>query len=154
MRLVRVQTEPFTLESANALLTARHDVGALAVFVGQVRDFNDGADVSTLFLDHYPGMTEASLEAIIDQAEARWPLGGAMIIHRVGELCAGEPIVLVAAASAHRQAAFEACQFMMDVLKTEAPFWKREQGQAGAKWVEARESDTSARERWSVAPTK
>jgi molybdopterin synthase catalytic subunit len=135
------------------LMDGNHNIGALAVFVGQVRDFNEGQAVTELFLDHYPGMTEATLESIASHAEARWPLGGTMIIHRVGDLAAGDPIVMVAAASAHRHAAFEACQFMMDVLKTEAPFWKREQGQDGGKWVEARHSDALARARWSDPET-
>jgi molybdopterin synthase catalytic subunit len=148
VRVVRIQTQPFKLDDANILMAENHSVGALTVFVGQVRDFNDGQEVSTLFLDHYPGMTEATLETIAQHAEARWSLGGTMIIHRVGELVAGEPIVLVAAASTHRHAAFEACQFMMDVLKTEAPFWKRENRPSGAHWVDARESDAAARARW------
>lgn len=149
MPIIRVQNEPFDLAEADALTAGRKDVGGMVVFIGRVRDFNDGQDVSTLFLDHYPGMTEAALEAIANQAEARWPLTGSIIIHRVGELLAGEPIVLVAAASAHRHAAFDACQFMMDVLKTEAPFWKREQSKEGHKWVDARDSDAAARARWS-----
>lgn len=133
----------------NALHQANRGVGAAASFVGYVRDFNDGAPVTGLFLEHYPGMTEKALDAIEQQARARWPLLEVQVLHRVGALEPGEPIVFVGVTSAHRQAAFEACQFVMDQLKTRAPFWKRERRGQDEVWVEARDSDRAAAARWT-----
>ena len=124
------------------------NIGALVSFVGQVRDFNDGDNVTSMFLEHYPGMTEKVLSEIIAQAKAGWSIADATIIHRVGELKPQDQIVLVLVASSHRQDAFSACEFMMDQLKTNAPFWKKEQTQNGLRWVEAKASDEAARQRW------
>lgn len=126
-------------------------VGAVVSFTGYVRDFNDGQDVAGLFLEHYPGMTEKALEKIVAEAHGRWPLLNVEVLHRVGELAPGEPIVFVACASAHRQAAFQACEFIMDYLKTRAPFWKKETTPAGPRWVEGRQSDQDSAERWLSA---
>lgn len=125
-------------------------IGAVASFVGNVRDHNEGDRVSTLTLEHYPGMTEKSLADIVQRAAARWPLLGATVIHRVGELRPGDQIVLVAVASAHRDAAFDACRFIMDYLKTEAPFWKKEGTADGGRWVDARDSDDAALQKWAT----
>lgn len=130
-------------------------IGAIASFVGLVRDNNTVAEsydqVSTLTLEHYPGMTEKVLQEIAGQAQQRWQLQGATVIHRVGELQVGDPIVLVLAASRHRQDAFDACQYMMDILKTEAPFWKKETLPDGSdRWVDSRDSDSHAAERWQA----
>lgn len=147
--VIRVQTEDFDLGAELRRLQQRTtDSGAVASFVGSVRNQNEGDQVSTLTLEHYPGMTEQSLTAICRQAEARWPLLDVTIIHRVGTLQPGEQIVLVAVSSAHRAAAFDACRFIMDFLKTEAPFWKKESTPDGSRWVEARESDEEAAHRW------
>jgi molybdopterin synthase catalytic subunit len=123
-------------------------VGAVAVFLGTVRDLNAAARVATLTLEHYPGMTEKALAAIVDAAHARWPLYGVEVIHRVGTLAPTEVIVLVAVTSAHRGEAFAACEFIMDYLKTRAPFWKKELTPDGERWVEARDSDDQAAARW------
>ncbi|MGN7742257.1 molybdopterin synthase catalytic subunit MoaE [Pseudomonas sp. 22526] len=123
-------------------------IGAVVTFVGYVRDLNLGEQVGSLFLEHYPGMTERSLQRILDQANQRWPLQRVTVVHRVGLLQVAEPIVFVGVASAHRQAAFEACAFLMDYLKTRAPFWKREQTPSGERWVDGRESDQLAASRW------
>ena len=147
---VRVQETDFdTGAELEALTRGRTDVGALASFVGLVRDRNDGSSVQGMSLEHYPGMTEAALEDICAQAASRWQLIDALVIHRVGALVPGERIVLVGVTSAHRGDAFEACEFIMDFLKTRAPFWKREETPQGARWVEARESDDAAAGRWS-----
>ena len=147
---VRVQTEDFdTGAEINRLRLARPDTGAVVAFVGQVRDLNEGADVSTLMLEHYPGMTEKALESIIQQAKSRWEFYDALVIHRVGTLQPLDQIVLVAVSGAHRGEAFAACEFIMDYLKTEAPFWKKEQTGTGERWVEARTSDDDARQRWN-----
>lgn len=136
---MRVQAEAFDLGvEAAALTVGRTDVGAVVTFIGLVRDV-------ALTLEHYPGMTQRQLRAVADEAAARWPLLGGMVIHRHGMLAPGEPIVLVAVAAAHRAAAFEAASFLMDWLKTRAPFWKHE---AGAGWVEAKASDDAAAARW------
>jgi molybdopterin synthase catalytic subunit len=146
---VRVQTEDFdTGAEISGMRLARRDVGAVVSFVGQVRDINDGSEVSTLTLEHYPGMTEKALEAIIDQAGARWDIFDALIIHRVGTLQPTDQIVLVVVSGAHRGEAFAACEFIMDYLKTEAPFWKKEQTPAGSRWIDAKVSDDHARDRW------
>lgn len=150
MKQVRVQAQDFDLGAEVAALRAQDPrVGAVVSFVGAVRDMNDGAAVSAMELEHYPGMTEQALERIVDQAQARWPLLGTLVIHRVGPLAPLEQIVLVACAAAHRGEAFAACEFIIDYLKTEAPFWKKEQTSAGARWVEARESDDTAKAKWA-----
>jgi molybdopterin synthase catalytic subunit len=142
---ISVQEADFDVGAELAALAAGDDqAGAVASFVGLVR----GADVAAMTLEHYPGMTEKALAEIVAQARDRWPLGGVRVIHRVGRLLPGDRIVLVAVASRHRQAAFAACEFIMDYLKTQAPFWKREETAAGARWVDARESDDEALERW------
>ena len=123
-------------------------VGALASFVGLVRDVNDGSGVSEMTLEHYPGMTEKALEKIVADAQGRWDIYDAVVIHRVGRLLPCDQIVLVAVTSAHRGEAFAACEFIMDYLKTQAPFWKREATPDGARWVDARDSDDSAAARW------
>lgn len=122
--------------------------GAVTVFVGLVREMNNNRPITSMTLEHYPGMTETRLEAIRDQAMQRWPLTGATIVHRVGKLGPNDQIVAVGAASAHRQASFDAANFMMDFLKTEAPFWKSEDTGDGAEWVSARDSDDTAKRRW------
>ncbi len=147
---IQVQTEAFDLDAEVAALHRNNPkVGAVAAFLGLVRDINEGQGVATMTLEHYPGMTEKALERIVAEAEARWALLDATVIHRVGELRPTEPIVLVAVASAHREEAFAACAFIMDYLKTRAPFWKKETTPEGAHWVEARESDEAAAARWS-----
>jgi molybdopterin synthase catalytic subunit len=146
---VRVQREDFDLTAEVAALRARDAaVGAVAVFVGTVRDVDEGAGVSTMTLEHYPGMTERALEQIIAQARERWDLRDCLVIHRVGELQPLDQIVLVAVTSAHRGEAFAACEFVMDYLKTQAPFWKKESTPQGTRWVEARDSDDDAAARW------
>jgi molybdopterin synthase catalytic subunit len=150
MMTVRVQSSPFDPGAeVNALHAANVGIGAVVSFVGYVRDFNEGREVSGMFLEHYPGMTEKALEKIVVEAGQRWPLLRLEVLHRVGALEPGEPIVFVGVASAHRQAAFEACDFVMDYLKTRAPFWKKEITADGPKWVEGRESDKAAAGRWS-----
>ncbi|GAB7527750.1 molybdopterin synthase catalytic subunit MoaE [Pseudomonas sp. 3A(2025)] len=148
---VRVQASAFDPGAeVNALHAANRGVGAVVSFVGYVRDFNDGQDVSGMFLEHYPGMTEKALDKIVEQARERWSLLGVEVLHRVGDLQPGEPIVFVGVTSAHRQAAFEACEFIMDYLKTRAPFWKRENTPEGPRWVEGRVSDQQAARRWDT----
>jgi molybdopterin synthase catalytic subunit len=150
MSRVRIQTEDFDLSQEVAQLRAGNaKVGAIVTFVGTVRDLNEGAAVAEMELEHYPGMTEQSIDAIIDQACARWPLYGALVIHRVGPLLPMDQIVLVAATAPHRGEAFSACEFIIDYLKTEAPFWKKEQTPEGARWVDARSSDDEALKKWS-----
>ncbi len=146
---VSVQTADFDVSHELAAMRAgRADIGAVACFVGLVRDLNQGDQVSAMTLEHYAGMTEKALQQIVEQAEQRWQIQAVRIIHRVGELKPSDQIVLVAAASAHRQEAFAACAFMMDYLKTDAPFWKKEQTPTGARWVDARETDTQAKAKW------
>jgi len=146
---VRVQQAAFDPGAElNALHAANLGIGAVAGFVGYVRDFNDGQEVAGMFLEHAPGMTEKALAKIVEEAEQRWPLLRLDVLHRVGALEPGEPIVFVGAASAHREAAFDACRFVMDYLKTRAPFWKKEATAQGPRWVEGRESDKSAARRW------
>ena len=146
---VRVQHADFDVGAELAsLYQGQHEVGAVASFLGLVRAHNDGEQVSGLALEHYPGMTEKSLLAIEQEARTRWPLLDVLIIHRVGELALGDRIVLVGVSSAHRGAAFEACEFIMDYLKTRAPFWKREGTASGSRWVDARDSDNEAATRW------
>ena len=149
---VRVQTEDFDLTTEIAQLRAGFPkVGAIVNFVGTVRDLNEGEQVAEMELEHYPGMTEKALEDIIAQARARWELFDALVIHRVGPLKPLDQIVLVAVTSAHRGEAFAACEFIIDYLKTEAPFWKKEQTTNGARWVDARVSDDVALQKWVVA---
>lgn len=146
---VRVQQQAFDPgQELNALHAENRGVGAVVSFVGYVRDFNDGREVGGMFLEHFPGMTEKALSKIIDEAGQRWPLLSVEVIHRVGRLEPGEPIVFVGTCSAHRQAAFDACNFVIDYLKTRAPFWKKEDTSEGARWVEGRSSDQSAADRW------
>jgi len=148
---VRVQREDFDLGAEVAALRAGNaKVGAVAAFIGLVRDLNDGSGVSTLTLEHYPGMTEAALEEICAQARARWDLLNLLVIHRVGELAPLDQIVLVAVSAAHRGEAFAACEFVMDYLKTRAPFWKKERTPQGERWVDARSSDDEAAARWDA----
>lgn len=145
---VRVQTADFdTGAELEALTAGRTDIGALVSFSGLVRDVEDGS-LTDMTLEHYPGMTEAALDDILARATKRWDLRAGLIIHRVGPLPPGARIMMVAAAAAHRQPAFDAAAFMMDYLKSRAPFWKREQSSAGAAWVDAREADTDALRRW------
>ena len=146
---VLVQTAAFDPGAhTNAMHAANVGVGAVVAFVGYVRDFNDGREVAGMFLEHYPGMTEKALGKIVFEAEQRWPLLKVDVVHRIGALEPGEPIVFVGVASAHRQAAFDACNFIMDYLKTRAPFWKKEQTSDGPRWVEGKQSDTDAAGRW------
>lgn len=146
---VRVQEADFDIGRELAALTAgNHAIGGLGVFVGLVRDIAGGESVRAMSLEHYPGMTERQLEEIEREAHARWPLDACLIIHRVGDLKPGDNIVLVACASAHRQAALDATAFLIDWLKTKAPFWKREDTPDGARWVDAREADDAAAARW------
>ena len=146
---VRIQEADFDLGNEIAALRAGDArVGALASFVGLVRDLNDGSKVSEMILEHYPGMTEKALEEIVVEAKNRWEIYAALVIHRVGPLRPCDQIVLVAVTSAHRGEAFAACEFIMDYLKTRAPFWKREATPDGARWVDARDSDDSAATRW------
>ncbi|MCA1978924.1 MAG: molybdopterin synthase catalytic subunit MoaE [Thiobacillus sp.] len=146
---IAVQADAFDLNAeVEALRSGRLDVGAVASFVGYARDLNDGSAVRAMTLEHYPGMTEKALAAIGEDAARRWTLIDATIIHRVGRLLPGDPIVLVAVASRHRGDAFAACEFIMDYLKTQAPFWKKEETATGARWVEARSSDDAAAARW------
>jgi len=151
MNDVRVQAGDFDLGHEVARLRAGDArIGAVVSFVGTVRDLNDGAQVAAMELEHYPGMTEKSLEDIAAQARARWPLYGTLVIHRVGPLLPLDQIVLVACSAAHRGDAFAACEFIMDYLKTDAPFWKKEQTPDGARWVDARVTDDTAKARWEA----
>jgi molybdopterin synthase catalytic subunit len=146
---VKVQEADFDLGAELAALRDNDArVGALASFLGLVRDLNDGAAVSEMTLEHYPGMTEKALEEIVAEAKGRWDIYDALVIHRVGPLKPCDQIVLVAVTSAHRGEAFAACEFIMDYLKTRAPFWKREATPEGARWVDARDADDSAAARW------
>jgi molybdopterin synthase catalytic subunit len=148
--VIRIQHEDFSLEQeANLLHGAGKNVGAIVTFSGLVRDMHGDDSVTGLYLEHYPGMTEKSLLDIASQAQARWPLLGITIIHRIGELQAGARIVFVGVASEHRSAAFAACDFLMDYLKTQAPFWKKTRNANSAHWVEAKETDLLASKRWT-----
>src|ERR1700744_6505416 len=146
---IRIQEADFDIAREIAALTkGRPDIGAIVSFSGVCRD--EGKDgIAALTLEHYPGMAEAEIGRHADEAMSRWPLNGLTVIHRVGRLIPGEKIVLVLTASQHRQAAFEAAEFLMDYLKTSAPFWKREESRSGASWVEAREHDDAAGARWT-----
>lgn len=146
---VAVQTEDFDVGAEYALLTEDDTAaGAVVFFVGRVRDMNLDAGVSALTLEHYPGMTEKALASIVDEARERWRLLKVRVIHRVGRLALGDQIVLVGVTSQHREDAFEAAQFLMDYLKTRAPFWKKEETEAGERWIEALEKDRQAAKRW------
>jgi molybdopterin synthase catalytic subunit len=150
---VRIQTADFDVSRELAALRAGdRRVGAVAAFIGTVRDVNDDARVASLSLEHYPGMTEKALAAIVDEAKARWDIFDALVIHRIGELAPSDQIVLVGVTSAHRGDAFAACEFIMDYLKTRAPFWKKEATPDGARWVDARASDDDAAARWDALP--
>ena len=147
--MIRVQREDFDVGAELARLTeSRTDIGGLASFVGLVRETNEGDRLVAMTLEHYPAMTEKQLAEIEAEAMKRWPLQASLVIHRYGRLTPGERIVLVATASSHRQAALESCQFLIDWLKTQAPFWKLEETMAGDRWVAARESDDLAAQRW------
>jgi len=146
---IRVQTEDFDVGAELATLRAGNaKIGAIASFVGLVRDVNDGSGVATLTLEHYPAMTEKALTGIVTEARTRWDIIDCSVVHRVGELQPTDQIVLVMVASSHRGDAFAACEFIMDFLKTQAPFWKKEQTPQGSRWVEARDSDHAAARRW------
>ena len=148
---VRIQTEDFDAGAEMAAMRKGNPaIGALASFVGVVRDVNDGDSVSDMTLEHYPGMTEKSIDEIIGQARGRWRVIDALVVHRVGLLKPTDQIVLVIVASAHRGDAFAACEFIMDYLKTRAPFWKKENTAEGARWVDARVTDELAAERWRL----
>lgn len=152
---VRVQSEDFDVGmEIERLRLARPDIGAIVSFTGQVRDLNEGTTVSTLTLEHYPGMTEKALQAIVDDASQRWDILEALVIHRYGVLKPTDKIVLVAVSSAHRGEAFAACEFIMDYLKTRAPFWKKENTAQGERWLEARDADEAARARWTPQPSR
>ena len=143
-----VGPQPFSVGEEYPWLAERDEDGAVVTFTGKVRNHNLGDSVKALTLEHYPGMTEKALAEIVDEARNRWPLGRVTVIHRIGELWPGDEIVFVGVTSAHRSSAFEAGQFIMDYLKTRAPFWKREATPEGDRWVEARESDRQAAKRW------
>jgi len=148
--MIRIQKEPFDVGHELAALTAeRTDIGATVTFTGQVRDMTGDQDVTGMSLEHYPGMTEKELARIEKEATERFRLQASLIVHRVGDLNPGDPIVLVIACAAHRGEAFDGARFMMDFLKTGAPFWKKENGPDGGSWVEAREEDESARKKWT-----
>ncbi|WP_337036815.1 molybdopterin synthase catalytic subunit MoaE [Pantoea agglomerans] len=146
---IRVSPAPFDMAEAYRWLAACDEDGAVVTFTGKVRNHNLGNDVAALTLEHYPGMTEKALQEIVDAARERWPLQRVTVIHRVGELFPGDEIVLVGVTSAHRGSAFSAAEFIMDYLKTRAPFWKREATEQGDRWVDARDSDHQAAQRWN-----
>ena len=147
--LIRVQENDFDISAEIAALRKGDPrVGAVVTFLGTVRDLNDGSQVKEMTLEHYPGMTEKALEEIVSQAKSRWDIYQALVIHRVGPLLPEDQIVLVAVTSAHRGEAFAACEFIMDYLKTAAPFWKKEQTPEGGRWVDARVTDETAMARW------
>lgn len=148
---ISVQTDEFDVASAiDELRAGNPAVGAIASFIGLVRDVNDGAPIATMTLEHYPDMTEKALEGIVAEAHERWDLIGVTVVHRVGQLRPSDPIVLVAVASGHRGDAFQACEFIMDFLKTRAPFWKKEELPDGSRWVDSRASDEHAVRRWKT----
>jgi len=150
--MIQVQEAAFSIgEESEALAATSTSEGALVTFTGMVRDFCEDKTIRSLFLEHYPGMTEKSLIEIESQARKRWELGDVKIIHRVGLLTAGEPIVFVGVTSAHRKDAFEAAQFIMDILKNKAPFWKKENAPDGSHWVDAKDSDKEALKQWQSA---
>lgn len=147
---ISVGEADFDLNAELAVMrNGRADIGAICSFMGLVRETNIGSNIASLTLEHYPGMTEKSLIKIVADANVRWPLQAVTVIHRVGKLVATDNIVLVLVASAHRQAAFNGCEFIMDYLKTDAPFWKQESTETGVRWIDARQSDTAALARWN-----
>ena len=147
---IRIQEADFDIAREIAALTQyRKDIGAVVSFSGICRDNEDGESIAALTLEHYPGMAEAEIARHAETAMSRWPLNGLTVVHRVGRIMPGENIVLVLTASAHRQAAFEAAEFLMDYLKTNAPFWKREESPKGTSWIEARDHDDAAAARWT-----
>ena len=149
--MIKVQQAAFDVGAELTELKAgRTDIGGTAIFVGSVRDLSDGVQVSSMTLEHYPGMTEKALADIETEARNRWPIDDCLVIHRYGTLQPGEDIVLVITCSAHREAAFSACEFLMDWLKTKAPFWKLESGDAGTHWVQSKTSDDLAASRWDA----
>ncbi len=149
MQQISVQTEPFDITAIqDELRAASPAIGALVSFVGLMRDINEGDSISSMTLEHYPGMTEKALEAIVTEAHERWDLIGSRVVHRVGKLQPQDPIVLVAVTSAHRGNAFQACEFIIDYLKSRAPFWKKESTPKGERWVDARHTDKAAEDRW------
>ena len=151
---VSIQPQDFDLSvEVQALRQSDKRIGAVCSFVGTVRDRNDGADVSSMELEHYPGMTEKAIEAMIDEAVARFNIYGVRVVHRIGLLQPLDQVVLVAVTSAHRGESFKACEFLMDYLKTQAPFWKKEQTPGGARWVDARVTDDAALAKWGIAAT-
>lgn len=150
MNRIRVQREPFDIAAEqDDLWRGRAEIGALVTFVGLTRDINEGSTIERLTLEHYPGMTEKALEAIAAEAADRWSLGGLTLIHRIGTLAPQDPIVFVGVASRHRGDAFRACEFLIDYLKTKAPFWKKESRTDGEHWVAARATDEAAARRWA-----
>ena len=152
---VRLQREPFDAAAEAAALTrSRTDVGAVVTFTGICRGDEEGQPIAALTLEHYPGMAEAEIERHVGEAIARWPLAGVAVIHRYGRIAPGEDIVLVVTASSHRQAAFAAAEFLMDYLKTKAPFWKQVEQARGKSWVESKSADDAAAERWRVPSSK
>lgn len=152
--MIRVQREDFDVGAElERLVGGNTRIGGVCTFVGLVRDLADDKSVAAMTLEHYPAMTEKELARIDAEAQARWPLEATLIVHRYGRLEPGDRIVLVIAASAHRSAAFEACHFLIDWLKTKAPFWKREETPEGGRWVDARSDDDRAAARWETSPT-
>lgn len=148
--IIKVQPESFNVNHViEQLMQGRKDIGAAVTFTGYVRDLSDNNNLKSLFLEHYPGMTEQSLSAIAVKAKKRWPIDDVAIIHRIGNLTPSEPIVLVATLSAHRKAAFHAAEFIMDYLKTDAPFWKKEITKDGEEWVASKNSDADEKEKWA-----
>ncbi len=149
MNTIQIQKEPFDITAIQEQLRSDNPaIGAVVTFIGQMRDMNEGDQVSNMTLEHYPGMTEKALQVILDEADRRWALMGIRVVHRVGELQPLDPIVIVAVASAHRGEAFQACEFVIDYLKTRAPFWKKERTPEGERWVDARHADAAAEQRW------
>ena len=145
---VSVQVDDFSVAQEYEALSSGTDAGAVVTFIGKVRDMNLGDHVTGLHLEHYPGMTEKSLNEICDEAKSRWPLLQLRLIHRIGDLDIGDQVVFVGVSSAHRSASFEACEFVMDYLKTKAPFWKKERTTDGTRWIDSRDSDSKAAQRW------
>lgn len=152
---IRLQREGFDVAAETAKMThGRTDIGALVTFTGLCRADENGEGITALTLEHYPGMAEAEIARHVDEAQARWPLLGVTVIHRYGRIIPGEPIVLVATASSHREAAFAAATFLMDYLKTNAPFWKQVEIPGGATWIDSKASDEAAAQRWSAPPRR
>ncbi|MCU7842579.1 MAG: molybdenum cofactor biosynthesis protein MoaE [Candidatus Thiodiazotropha sp. (ex Monitilora ramsayi)] len=149
VKYIHIQSEPLDPHyEVDQLRADNPTIGGIVSFIGLMRDINEGDKVSRLFLEHYPGMTEKALEKIVDEAMRRWDLAGCRVVHRVGEMSPTDPIVVVVVASRHRKEAFLGCEFVIDYLKTQAPFWKKELTEGGERWVDARVSDTEAEEKW------